>query len=418
MSRAALLYGNEALLSKYNKLVNEKLNEKSSKAKGNCSETVGANRGLQQMNLDIQTYDPFKSYVGVHSTTGAYFHAKSQFYRLISLLLSDLGMIFDIRCPSPWQIISELLTRGIISMSESLDMRECLSFANEIRLRTYFANNGQKELISPIPEYTKSTKPSINAAVFQDVDQDILVAFLCTSNDVFRRCQEFSKIRLSKNKIDRSIFRCIPASFSNAWLLGLHYYRLQNYHEALEWLKAESKYGPYYLDSLVTQGTIYLKLGKYGKCIECYKEALKLGFQSVFVPQLYHNLAKALFKLGRNKMAILRSKEVIYYHNEIFSKKSQSLIPLDSRITLASAYSCLGELELAVKTLKEAQEVQKELENVPDMSVILLNLQMADVLSKLNQYDQSIEYIEKGLALSYQLFGECRVIRGKMRQWD
>ena len=46
MSRAALLYGNEALLNKYNKLVNEKLNEKSSKTEGNSFETVGANRGI------------------------------------------------------------------------------------------------------------------------------------------------------------------------------------------------------------------------------------------------------------------------------------------------------------------------------------------------------------------------------------
>ena len=348
------------------------------------------------MNLDIQTYDPFKSYVGVQSTTGAYFHAKSQLYRLISLLLSDLGMIFDIRCPSPWQIISELLDRGIISVSESVDMRECLSFANEIRLRTYFANNGQKELISPLPEYTKSTKPSINAAVFQDVDQDILVCFLCTSNDVYRRCQEFCKICLSKHRIDRGIFRYIPASFSNAWLLGLHYYRLQNYHAALEWLKAESKYDPYYVNSLETQGNIFLALGKCEKCIECYKEALKLGYgnkRSVSVPRLYINLAQALFIVGKKKMAIVRLKEGIYKHNEIFGKKSQTLIPLDSRITLASAYHSLGKLDLAVNTLKEAQEVQKELENVPDMSVVLLNLQMADILSELNQYDESIEHI-------------------------
>ena len=217
------------------------------------------------------------------------------------------------------------------------------------------------------------------------------------------------KICLSKHRIDRRIFRYIPASFLNAWLLGLHYYRLQNYHAALEWLKAESKYDPYHVNSLETQGNIFLALGKYEKCIECYKEALKLGYgnkRSVSVPRLYINLAQALFIVGKKKMAIVRLKEGIYKHNEIFGMKSQTLIPLDSRITLASAYHSLGKLDLAVNTLKEAQEVQKELKNVPDMSVVLLNLQMADILSELNQYDESIEYIEKGLALSYQLFGK------------
>ncbi|CAB3978239.1 tetratricopeptide repeat 28-like [Paramuricea clavata] len=142
--RVALLYGKRALLDEYNERVAEKLNTKSSAAKGNSTKTVGFIRGIQQMILDIETYHPQNCYLGVHCAVGGLFDAKKEFYRLISLLLSDLGLIFDIRSPSPWRVIMELWTRGIIDETEKNNIKECLSIANEIRLKAYFAYNRQK----------------------------------------------------------------------------------------------------------------------------------------------------------------------------------------------------------------------------------------------------------------------------------
>jgi tetratricopeptide (TPR) repeat protein len=50
--------------------------------------------------------------------------------------------------------------------------------------------------------------------------------------------------------------------------------------------------------------------------------------------------------------------------------------------------------------------MQKELKNVPDALVAFLNMIMAVTLSELGQYAESIEYIEKALQLSYQIFGK------------
>jgi tetratricopeptide (TPR) repeat protein len=409
MSRAALLYGDEALLNDYNERVDKKLNAKSSETEGKCSKTVGVNRAMQQMVLDIETYEPFDSYMGVHTAASANFNAKNQLYRLISLLLSDLGMIFDIRCPSPWLIISELLARGIISESQSFDMRECLSFANEIRLRTYLANKGQRELISPVPHHANPKQQSAHAAVFQDVNQHILVRFLSTSNDIHKRCKEFCIKSISEDKIDSSIFRNTTAPIANALLLGLHYYRLQNFHEALEWMKTESEESPFYVDCLVAQGNIYLKSGEYDKSIKCFEEAMQLGYQkrsNADVAKLYNGLANALIKVGKYKMAVVRMEEGISKHTEIFGEKFQSNILLGLLASLGYSYHILGDFRLALKTLKEALEMQKELKNVPDVLVAFLNMIMAVTLSELGQYAESIEYIEKALQLSYQIFGK------------
>jgi tetratricopeptide (TPR) repeat protein len=401
LSKAALLYGDDVLLNEYNERVREKLSAESSKTGENWAKTVGVIRGMQQMELDIQMYDPFNTYMGINSAAGAYFDAKNQFYRLISLLLSDLGMIFNIKCPSPWQIISELFTREIISKSQSVDMRKCLSFANEIRLKTYFANNGQKELISPLSQYANPTQQSVDAAVFQDVDQNVLVNFLNTSYHLHRQCKQFST--------NGSIFCEKPASFSNAFLLGIHYYRLQNFREALNWVKSVSKDNPYYVHCLVAQGHIYFESGEYDKSIKCFEEALEMDYQnesSADVPKLYNGLANALLKVGEHEMAIDRTEEAINKHNEIFGKKSQDSSLIILWVDLGNIYHSLQRFDLALQAFNKAQEIEKELTSVPDMFVACIYINLAVTLSELDQQEKSIKCIEKGLQLSQKVLGK------------
>ena len=362
MARTTLLYGDETLLNEYNEKVNEKLNAKSSKIEGNCIQPVGVIRGMQQMKLDMEKYDPLNPHLGINNPVGACFNVKNQFYRLISLLLSNLGMIFNIKCPSPWQIISELLTRGIISKSQSLVMKECLSFANEIRLRTYFAKNGQNESVSPVPQNANPSQKSSDAAVFQDVDQHFLVCFLNTSYDLHGRCKQFFIKYISQDKIDDSIFHEAPASLSKAMLFGFFYYRLQNFNDALKWVETESKDSPYYLYCVATQGHINLEFGEYDKSIQCFEKALRLGYQNernADVLKLSLGLATALFQVGEYKMAIDRLNEAICKHKEIFGEKRTTIFLMILMGTLGYTYHYLGDLSSAVRYFEEAKEIQK-----------------------------------------------------------
>ena len=163
------------------------------------------------MILDVDIYHPNKCYLGSYYTVGAIFDAKKEFYRVISLLLSDLGLIFDIRSPSPWHVIAELCTRGIIGESDKASIKECLSIANEIRLKAYYAYNKQKEILSPIPRYTSTTKQSTGELIFNDFNEDILVNFLSTSNDIHTRCHKFCLKFYEEDKIDVSLLRCPSA---------------------------------------------------------------------------------------------------------------------------------------------------------------------------------------------------------------
>ena len=363
------------------------------------------------MMLDVETYNPCNFYLGDHCALGALFDAKKDFHRLISLLLSDLGLIFDIRSPSPWLVILELQTRGIIVESESVNIQVCLSIANEIRLKTYFANNGQTELFSPVPKYAKTTEQFADVSIFRDFDKDVLVRLVSTSDDIRRRCIEFILKSNDQDDIDVSLFQNPSLACSKAMLFGYLFIRLQNLPKALEWMKSVPKDSTEYVNSLLGQGLIYCESEEYDKGVECFEEALQLHYQNEEMSNLdvlkcSNGLAVALMQIGKYKMAIIRLKEAIRKHNEIYGKGSQTTALIPLLLNLGMSYHQFGDIGLAVKTFNDVLEMQKGLTNVPKQQMIQLNIRMATSLSELDQHEQSLKYLERALQLSYMAFGK------------
>jgi Tfp pilus assembly protein PilF len=413
MSRAVLLYGNQALLDEYNEHVAEKLNTNSSVKEDKSTETVGLTRGIQMMMRDVEIYQPCNSYFGEHAVIGGLFDAKKQFYRLISLLLSDLGVIFNIRSPSPWEVISELQTQGIIDESDSVNIRVCLSIANEIRLKTYFGNNGQKELFSPV-ENANNMEQSSDAPIFCDFDKDVLGRLLSISNDICSCCREVCSKYIEQDKIDVSLFQTpsLPTS-RKAWLLGYCHIRLQNFHRAFECMKSVSKDSPEYATAIYGQGLIYFELEEYDKSGKYFEEALQLCYQNEEMPnkskhviRCISGLGATLYYTGKCEVAITKIQEAIGKHNEIYGEGSQSLDLIALLLNLGFLYNAAGDFHKAVKTSKDVLEMEKGLTNVPKHKMISLNLNMATSLCKLDQHEQALEYLQEALRLSNMVFGE------------
>ena len=410
MSRVVLLYGKQALLDEYNERVAKKLNTKSSAAKGNPSKTVGVVRGMQQMMMDIETYHPHNCYLGVHSTVGGLFNAKQEFYRLISVLLSDLGLIFDIRSASPWRIIMELWTRGIIDESEMASVKECLSIANEIRLKAYFAYNKQKELVSPVPQYTSTTEQSTDVPIFSDFDEDILVHFLSTSRDIHTRCHIFCFKFYQEGEIYTSLLRNPSVPSSDATMFGHLYYRLQNFPKALEWFKSVPKDSVDEFDSLCGQGEIYLEYGEYMKSVECFEKALEIRHKNdepfdITLLACINNLAMALKDMDQAKKAGVKMRGAIEKHHQIYGKDSETVILCSLMLNLGLIYAS-DDPESAFETFEVVEGMQNRLMDVPDKDAIGLRLSMAWSLSKRDQLGRSLEYMKRALQLGHQVYGK------------
>ena len=409
MSRTSYLYGDRTLLDEYNEHVAEKLNKTSTE--GKTTRSVGFIRGIHQMMLDIKAYHPYYTYLGAHCAPGGVFDAKNQFYRLISLLLSDLGLILNIKSPSPWQIISELLSQEIIDESVSASIKVCLSIANEIRLKTYFRNDGQKEVFSPIPEYLSNTEQSFDVPTFGDSDEDIVVRLLSTSNDIAKRCLDFALKYFEQDEIDTSILQNASFKSSRAYLMGSLYSRLQNFPKALECMKLQSEDSQNYSICLNDQGIIYSELGEFEKSIECFERALKVHYQnednsSLNVLSCVNSIAVCLMQMGKYEEARIKLEETIRKHNEIHGEGFQSINLHDLILNLGRTYHDCGDIKSAIGACQKAEEMQSRLVDMPNLNVIHLNLYMARSLSESDQPAKSIEYMKRALQFGHKVFGE------------
>ncbi len=407
MSRASLLYGEQALLDEYNQYVVEKLNVTLSETGRKSNTTLGFARGMQQMMEDVDTYNPYHSYLGLHETVGGLFDTKKQFYRLISLLLADLGLIFDIRSSSPWHVIAELQNRGIIGESDSASLKVGLSIANEIRLKTYFANGGQKELFSPLLQSTNAAQQSTEVPIFRDFDEDILVRLLTTSNDMFQRCRLFCSTYTEQGEVDAGVLRIPTVWPSKAKVSAQLHFRLQNFPKALESLKSVPKDSPDYPGCVNGQGVLYMHLGEFEKAIECFEIASEC-VQNEVVAFLF-NFATALRHSGQFGKARIKMEEALRLHNEIVSDGEETIVSSRIMLSLGILFYNLCDMGSAIETLQKVEQLQKLFKPCIDMDVIYLNLYMALALSKStkhSQHDQTFTYLGRALELSQKILGE------------
>ena len=399
MSRVALLCGDKALVDEYNERVADKLNTKLS-----AVETVGFHRGMQQMMFDLGKFHPFHTFFAV---VGGLFDAKKQ-YRLMSLLLSDLGVVFDIRYSTPWQISTELQSRGIFGESETVNIKVCLSIANKIRLKTYFVNKGQKELFSPVPN---TTEESGGDSVFQDLGEDVVVHLVSNTNDIFERCRNLCAKLVQQDELDIGILRNPSVVWSKTVLLGAFYFRLQNFPKALEWYKLVPKDSPGYSISLNGQGVVHFHCEEYEESIKCFENALEVhhqneGISGLDVFQCTAHIALTLLRMGKCEKARSMLEKAISEHDEIYGKGYPSITRGKSMQILGGAYFEFGDMRSALETFQKLEQMYSGLANVPDIHVIFLNLAFAMTLDRLNEHTQALKYINRTLQLAQKVFGE------------
>ena len=358
----------------------------------------------------LETYNPFYSYFGEYCFEGSLFDAKKQCYRLISLLLSILGIIFDIRSPSSWHIISELHARGIIDDSFTANIKASLSIANEIRLKTYFANGGQKEMFSPLHQYQYIAEEPDHIPIFRDFNENSLVRLLSTSNILFKYCIDFGNKYIEQDEIDVSIFKNPLTSSSKATLMGYLYFRLQNFPKALEWMISESDDSPDYVHSLTGQSVIYLHRGDYEKAIELSEAALEVHSQNgknttLNVFTCINSIAVMLQRLGQYEKAKKKVEEGV---NEHLNINGDSLTIQLSHLmhTLGDIHFAIGDARKALDACKIVEQIHESLTQVPDKDVIYAKISMAKSLSFFGEYEQSLEYVKQALQRSYRVFGK------------
>ncbi|CAH1261503.1 Hypp2378 [Branchiostoma lanceolatum] len=136
LRRVTYLTGDEFLVYKYTDIV---------------SKSVDRSPVLSRLSAVLTLGDNIRQVVNVEPT-GQLLDVKKEIYRFPSVAVDVLSIYCGITIHSVWGMIEELQKTQRISREDARHLTVLISISAELRLRTYIANGGQKDRLSPLTE--------------------------------------------------------------------------------------------------------------------------------------------------------------------------------------------------------------------------------------------------------------------------
>eukprot|EP00058_Branchiostoma_floridae_P027271 XP_002612762.1 hypothetical protein BRAFLDRAFT_97257 [Branchiostoma floridae] len=144
--------------------------------------SVDRSADLSRLSALLLLRDNIKQLENVEPT-GQLLDVKKEIYRFPSVAVDVLSIFCGITIPSVWGMIEELQNTQRISEENIYHLTVLISISAELRLRTYIANGGQKDRLSPLTEM----KTQLDQ---HDVDDTFIqsVFYIPDTKILFRNC--------------------------------------------------------------------------------------------------------------------------------------------------------------------------------------------------------------------------------------
>ncbi|XP_078689141.1 uncharacterized protein LOC144920687 [Branchiostoma floridae x Branchiostoma belcheri] len=136
LRRVTYLTGDESLVDEYRSIVNK---------------SVDRSLVLSRLSAMLILEDNIQEIKKV-KPTAQLLDVKKEIYRFPSVAVDVLSICCGITIPSVWGMIEELHKTQRISHEDAHHLTVLISISAELRLRTYIANGGQKDRLSPLTE--------------------------------------------------------------------------------------------------------------------------------------------------------------------------------------------------------------------------------------------------------------------------
>ncbi|XP_066285708.1 uncharacterized protein [Branchiostoma lanceolatum] len=349
--------------------------------------------------------------------TGELLNVKKDIYRFPGIAIEVLALCCQIIFASTWDVIDELKETGKIHEENATHLTVLTSISAELRLRTYLANGGQRDSMSPLTQMnyeskTQEISDTTLGSVFHVPNIQVLFRYYCRAIPL-KKCipdslQDQQKSALNTTIIDTS-HECRGRISTYLFLFD----RAKHHLEAA--LKDVGS-------DMIKRVRILNKLGALWTFFDDCKTGISMHEESLRVckniygdntahPEIaasLNNLGTSWSKLGDDKKAISYLERSLSMRKTIYGDNTAHPDIATSLNNLGTSWSKLGDHKKAISYLERSLSMRKTIygDNTahPDIATSLDNLGTS--WSKLGHYKKAISSYEKSLTMMKTIYGD------------
>ncbi|XP_078603455.1 uncharacterized protein LOC144877413 [Branchiostoma floridae x Branchiostoma japonicum] len=407
LRRVVYLTGDESLVEEYTDKVSKSVNR---------SPVLSRWSAILTLKDDIRQVKDLE-------LTGHLLDVKKEIYRFPSVVvdLLSLSVCCGITVSSVWRTIEELQRAGRISQEDAHHLNVLISISAELRLRTYIANGGQKDRLSPLTEMkVQLGKHDVDGTFLESVfyipDSKMLFRYYYTSIPL-KTCivdtvlnvgptakifqtDIFDTSSLTRGRMAQQLFHLDAA--------------IRHLEAALEEADVDKEKQ---LEIHFDLGHAMRRLGGFEKAMSHYELAFQIG-SAIYgdTTKGRHNIATLVGSIGSCCSGLGNQKKAISYHEQalemekaIYGFNTPHSAKAASLNNIGKCWSDLGDQKKAIRyheqSLKMMKDIYGEQTTHHDIALSLSNI--GNSWGNLGDQRKAISYYEQSFNMTKTMYGEA-----------
>ncbi|KAI8500002.1 hypothetical protein Bbelb_223190 [Branchiostoma belcheri] len=410
LRRVTYLTGDESLVEEYTSIVNR---------------SVERSPVLSRLSAMLILKDNIGEIKNIEATDQL-LDVKKEIYRFPSVVVDVLGICCGITIPSVWGMIEELHKTQQISDENAHHLTVLISISAELRLRTYIANGGQKDRLSPLTEMKvqldkHDVDDTIVESVFHIPDSKMLFSDLGDQRKAISYHEQALKIRkaIYGETTPHPDIATSLNNIGNCWShLGDQRKAISYYEQSLKMriaIYGETTQHPDIAGSLNNIGNRWSDLGDQRKAISYHEQSLKIR-KAIYgettphpdIAGSLHNIGNCWSDLGDHRKAISYHEQSLKIRKAIYGEITPHPDIASSLNNIGACWSGLGDKRKAIsyheQSLKMGKAIYGETTEHPDIAGSLNNVGLC--WSDLGDHRKAISYYEQSLKIRKAIYGE------------
>ncbi|XP_078682550.1 uncharacterized protein LOC144916978 [Branchiostoma floridae x Branchiostoma belcheri] len=403
LRRVTYLTGDESLVVEYTSIVNK---------------SVDRSPVLSRFSAMLILKDNITQLVNVEATAQL-LNVKKEIYRFPSVAVDVLSVCCGITIPSVWGMIEELHKTQRISDEDAHYLTVLISISAELRLRTYIANGGQKDRLSPLTEMKvqldkHDVDDTIVESVFHIPDSKMLFRYYYTAIPLKRCIMDTVQKENQTTKIfPTAIFDNSSQTRGRITQELLQFDASVRHFEAA--LKAAGGDEEKWFEIVFALGRASYSRGDYEKAKSYFERALSAG-NSIYAHKklspvfssLLGNIGNCWSNLGDHRKAFSYNEQALKIQKAIYGETTPHPEIASSLNNIGNCWSDLGNRRKAIsyyeQSLKMTKAIYGETTPHPDKASSLNNI--GNCWHKLGDQRKAISYHEQSLKMRKAIYGE------------